>query len=587
MKTNILRLFFLVILFPHIVTAQGEPFTKTVLNTKPPVANRYSLAHPFDIVYGPDNYLYITEKIGRILRVDTGTGIRQVILDIQSSVTLNITRNGSSPFAATGIGQNGMLGLALHPGFAKGTNQDSIFVAYSYSASSIRIVRYKYNGGASPSLTNPLVLIQGIPAGGDHSTGRLIVGADNKLYYSCGDLGNNQFGNRCTEIRSQMLPTQANIDAAAYTLYSGKILRLNLDGSIPADNPLWNGVRSHIYTIGHRNPQGLVWEKNPSGGYTFPVLTPGGKLFSSEHGPNTDDEVNSIESGRNYGWPYIAGDTDEVNFQYVNWSTATNCNSYSFVESPFYVPGNATVTQEKNAPASVKANFRKPLVKAYTVCTPKPASECEIANGWLKYPTIAPSSIEYYHLNSGRGIPNWYPSLLVPTLRTGTLFRYRLNAARDMIISDSIQYFKSVNRYRDIALSPDGKIFIITDSIGSTSGPSGTNQANLENKGAILVFQYQGITLPIRERPDVDRPQYVTNVYPNPATTQILVETEPAVHKPIRCRLIDITGKLVMDEKTTKSNFSIDVAHFKRGVYILKLYNGYGAEVRMDKIILQ
>lgn len=542
--------------------------------------------HPFDIVYGPDNHLYITEKVGRILRVDTGTGVRQVILDIRSSVALNIDRSGAGG-AATGIGQNGMLGLALHPGFGQGTGQDSIFVAYSNRSDSIRIVRYKYNGGASPSLTNPLILLQRIPAGGDHSTGRLIVGADNKLYYSCGDLGHNQFGNKCLEIRSQLLPSQNDINNKVYTRYSGKVLRINFDGSIPSDNPEWNGVRSHIYTVGHRNPQGLVWEKNPSNGASFPVLTPGGRLFSSEHGPNTDDEINSLESGRNYGWPYIAGDTDEVNYQYVNWSTATNCNGQGFVENPFHIPGGATVLQEKNAPASVKANFRRPLFKAYTVCTPLPASQCDIDDGWLKYPTIAPSSIEYYHLNTGRGIPNWYPSLLVPTLRTGTLFRYRLNAARDMIISDSIRYFKSMNRYRDIALSPDGKIFIITDSIGSTSGPSGSNPTDLEKRGAILVFEFAGILLPVEERPGRPAARYITSVYPNPASSYIQVETEPAVQKPIRYRLVDITGKLVASEQVARNNFTIEAGRFRRGVYILKLYNGYGAEIRMDKIILQ
>jgi aldose sugar dehydrogenase len=582
MKNIILLLLFILILFYFPSYAQNEPFTKTVLNEKP-TAGGYRLAHPFDIVYGPDNFLYITEKVGRIVRVDTGTGARQIILDIRGQVSLNITRVGG---AATSIGQNGMLGLALHPGF--GSGQDTIFVAYSYNANNIRIVKYKFNGGATPSLSDPDTLIQGIPAGGDHSTGRLIVGADNKLYYSCGDLGHNQFGNRCQEIRSQMLPSQADINGTNYARYSGKILRINFDGSIPGDNPLWGGVRSHIYTIGHRNPQGLVWEKNPSNGYSFPTLMAGGKLFSSEHGPNTDDEVNSIESGRNYGWPYIAGDTDEVNFQYVNWSTANNCGQ-GFVENPFFVPTGATVIQERSAPASVKSNFRKPLVKAYNVCTPLPTSVCEIANGgWLKFPTIAPSSVEFYHLNSGRGIPNWYPSLLVPTLRTGTLFRYRLNAARDMIIGDSIQYFKSVNRYRDIALSPDGKIYIITDSIGSTSGPSGSSQTDMLNKGAILVFQYQGTILPIHEQPGGGNiPRYVTSVFPNPATSYIQVETEPAVQRPIRYRLVDITGKLVLDEQTGRNNFNIPVERFKRGVYILKLYNGLGAEIRMDKIILQ
>ena len=74
----------------------------------------------------------------------------------------------------------------------------------------------------------------------------------------------------------------------------GKVLRLNLDGSIPKDNPSFNGVVSHIYTLGHRNPQGLAF-------------APNGKLLQSEQGPNSDDEINLVLKGGNYGWPNVAG----------------------------------------------------------------------------------------------------------------------------------------------------------------------------------------------------------------------------------------------------------------------------------------
>lgn len=572
--------------WPVEIFAQGEPFSMSALNTRPGSGN-YRLAHPFDIVYGPDHYLYVTEKVGRIVRVDTGTGARQILLDHRSQVALNITRNGSGQ--ATNIGQNGMLGLALHPNFYIDPNKDSIFVAYSYTLSLIRISRFKFNRTASPTLTNETILIEGIPASNDHSTGRLIVGADNKLYYSCGDLGNNQFNNKCNAIRSQMLPTLAEINGGDYSDYSGKVLRLNLNGSIPSDNPLWNGVRSHIYTVGHRNPQGLVWEKNPSNGFSLPVLTPSGKLFSSEHGPNTDDEINILQSGRNYGWPNIAGDSDNVNYQYVNWSTATNCNGIGFVESPFHVPAGATVIQETSAPNSIKNNFRAPVKSVFRSCGSLPASQCEIANGWLKYPTIAPSSAEFYHLSSGMGIPNWYPSLLVPTLRRGVLYRFKMNAARDTIVSDSIPYFRSINRYRDIALSPDGKIYIITDSIGSTSGPSGSNQTNLQNRGAILVFTNTGAILPLRDRitgPGY-RPDYHVSVYPNPATTIINVEFDKTMRLPARYRVYDIMGNLVIDDISSRDNFNIDVSHLKRGVYIFKLYNSTGAELTVEKLVLR
>lgn len=573
---------------PSLLFSQNEPFTKTVLNEKSGAGN-YRLAHPFDIVYGPDNFLYITEKVGRVVRVDTGTGVRQILLDHRSQVQLNIARPGYLGGAAESIGQNGMLGLALHPNFNNGT--DSIFVAYSNTLTTIRISRFKYNSGPTPTLSGETILLSGIPAGNDHSTGRMIIGPDNKLYYSCGDLGNNQFNNKCQPIRSQLLPLSTDIDASNWSNYSGKILRINLDGSIPADNPLWNGVRSHIYTIGHRNPQGLVWEKNPSNGVSIPTLKSDGKLFSAEHGPNTGDELNIIEGGKNYGWPYISGVVDNLNYQYTNWSSASgsNCANTGYQENPFLVPGGATVIQESAAPADVMSNFKPPLLAAYTQCTPRAVSQCDLVGDWIKYPTIAPSSIEFYSLNSGKGIPGWYPSLLVATLRTGTVYRYKLNSDKTAIIGDSIPYFKAINRYRDIAMSPDGKIFLITDSIGSTSGPSGTNEINMVNRGGILSFAYTGSVLSLkeptaRERISVD---YSVNVYPNPTSSVINVEFTRSIHKPINYRLYDITGKLVVNYMTSNDNFSINVEKFRRGIYILKLYNGHGAEVRMEKIILQ
>src|SRR5687768_13119038 len=105
--------FFILFFSPFLSFAQNEPFSQEVLNQKSGAGN-YHLCHPWDIVYGPDDYLYITEKIGRIVRVNTTTGVRQVLLDHRSVVQLNISRSGSGSRPATGIGQNGMLGLALH-----------------------------------------------------------------------------------------------------------------------------------------------------------------------------------------------------------------------------------------------------------------------------------------------------------------------------------------------------------------------------------------------------------------------------------------------------------------------------------------
>lgn len=579
----------LILSITFIGYAQDEPFSLTVLNQKPAIpSDRYRLMHPFDITYGADNYLYITEKPGRICRVDTGTGIRKVILDIRSKVYLGISRDGSG--AATGISQNGMLGMALHPGFSTVPGKDSIFVAYCYNSQFLRISRFYFDFATTNIVpSSETVLIEGIPSSPDHSSGRLIIGGDNKLYYSCGDMGHNQFNNKCKEILAQYLPSLTDIQNKNYARYSGKILRIEFDGSIPADNPLWSNVRSHIFTIGHRNPQGLVWQKEPSNGTPFPTLTMGGTLYSSEHGPNTDDEINILESGKNYGWPYIAGDTDNVNYRYNHWFEATNCSSIGYVEDPGYTPAGATYTLEKNAPASVKANFRKPLKSTYTTCGALSVSKCEIANGgWLKFPTIAPSSIEFYELNIGKGVPGWYPSLLVPTLRRGTVYRFKLDPSGTTIISDSIPYFGSADRYRDIALSPDGKIYIITDSIGSTSGPSAQSPGTLTHRGAILVYKYTGtvLSLPGPEKPGLPDPATVVTIYPNPAGAVLNISLGKIRHMPVTYQLYDITGRIALSGVITKDRIALPVAHLKRGLYVLKLYDDNRTEIKHQKVLL-
>lgn len=586
MKTASLKGCLIILAFPLIGFAQDEPFALTVLNQKPPAADRYRLMHPFDITYGADNFLYITEKRGCISRVDTGTGMRKTILDIRNNVYLGISRDGSG---VTGISQNGMLGMALHPGFSTVPGKDSIYVAYCYNNQYLRISRFFFNF-ATTTCSNETVLIEGIPSNADHSSGRMIIGADNMIYYSCGDQGSNQFNNKCREILSQYLPSATDIQNKVYTRYAGKILRIAMNGTIPSDNPEWNGIRSHIYSIGHRNPQGLVWEKERSNGSPFPTLTPGGRLYSAEHGPNTDDEINIIESGKNYGWPWIAGDTDNVNYQYTRWFEANNCNTIGYVENPQHVPGGSTFTREKNAPADVKANFRKPMKSVYTTCGSLSISKCEIAyGGWLKFPTIAPSSVEHYELNIGKGVPGWYPSLLVATLRKGTVYRYKLDPTGTTIVSDSIPYFSSADRYRDIAMSPDGKIYIITDSIGSTSGPSATTPTTLTHRGAILVYKYTGtvLSIPDPQKPSPAGPAVQIALYPNPASSIINITLGKIRHQPVRYRMYDLTGRVVLAGTTAKSQLSLVVADLRRGMYVLTLHDGNGTELKKEKIILQ
>jgi PQQ-dependent dehydrogenase (s-GDH family) len=558
-----------------------------VVNQKPVVAaQRYRLAHPFELIYGPDDHLYVNERVGRVLRVNVTTGVRQVILDHRSSTYVTITRNGAG--TATGVGQDGMMGMALHPNFGQGTGQDFVYIAYTYAFGQLRISRFSYTPTPTPQLSAETVLLQGIPASNDHSSGRMIFGADGQLYYTCGDLGANQFGNRCQPVLSQSLPTAGEISASDYSRYAGKTLRIAPDGSIPPDNPVFDGVRSHVFSIGHRNAQGLVTEKLPSDGLSAPVPTPGGRIFSSEHGPRTDDEINVLESGGNYGWPYISGYLDNLNYSYVNWATSPSCSSTPYSENT--IPPGAMVRQESD---SALTNFRPPLSTLYTVCSPLPVSVCNAGGtNWMRYPTIAPSSIDFYHVQTGLAIPGWYPSLLVPTLRRGVLYRYKLNAAMDGFEADSIPYFRSTNRYRDIALSPDGrKIYLITDSIGSTSGPSGNGTSSLADPGAILEFTYVGATLSL-QGPDgpgiTPGRKYGWKLYPNPASHVINVDIgEDAFARFVDYQLTDVNGRVVRTGRSMQRRFSVDLRGLAPGMYVYRMRNGLGLDTGSEKIIIR
>jgi PQQ-dependent dehydrogenase (s-GDH family) len=274
------------------IQPQQEAFALRVMATE--------LAHPWEIVVGPDGYLWITERTGhRVTRVNPADGSTQVAVTIEEV-------HVSSPRDSR---QDGLLGMALHPELLLETGNDYVYVAYTYDLDPgeaverrVKIRRYTYDA-AGQTLGEPLDLLTDLPGSTDHNSGRLVFGQDQKLYYTIGEQGNNQFQRFCLPILAQELPTAADISASDWSRYPGKVLRLNLDGSIPPDNPTLAGVQSHVYTYGHRNIQGLV-------------AGPGGQLYGAEHGPKTDDEINLLEAGRNYGWPHVAGYQDDQAYSY-------------------------------------------------------------------------------------------------------------------------------------------------------------------------------------------------------------------------------------------------------------------------------
>ncbi len=415
------------------------------------------LDYPNTIIYGPDDFLWITERRGKkVVKVDPDLGGNKIVmLDLTSLVYQT-------------AGQDGLMGMALHPDLYVdiNTSNNFVYLAYTYDSNGrkLRIARYTYNAGTGLlNAGSATTIIDGIEASNDHNSGKLQIGPDLKLYYSIGDQGYNQFQNACQEIRSQYLPTSSS----DYSDYKGKMLRLNLDGSIPSDNPTLNGVKSHVYTYGHRNAQGIVFGSN-------------GILYSSEHGPKVDDEINIITAGKNYGWPEISGYYDNLGYGYCNWSSSGSCNPASF--SDHNCPSD--VTQVSEFTSGQPVNFQEPIGTYNSTTSSEPSG------GWLEWPTVGPSSIDIYEAGL---IPNWGTSLLIPTLKRGTIFRAKLNPSGTGLESQTYEEFHSSNdRYRDIALDPDGiTIYAITDNTGGTSGPSGTTSVSIENPGVIVKIQYK------------------------------------------------------------------------------------------------
>jgi PQQ-dependent dehydrogenase (s-GDH family) len=463
------------------VPVADEDFASGVLTTE--------LSDPFEITFGPDGWVWTTERTaGRVTRINPSTGEKRVALTIPGVVTEGDPGapdegivDAPEELVTTPGEQDGLLGMALHPDLLQGQGHDYVYLSYTYDGDPDpavldrrqRIVRYTYDE-TSEQLGAPQELISGLLASDDHNSGRLVFGPDDKLYYTIGDRGNNQDLNACRPNEAQRLPTADEIQAGDWTAYQGKVLRLDLDGSIPEDNPEFNGVRSHIITYGHRNPQGLVFG-------------PKDRLYSSEQGPKSDDELNLIRAGGNYGWPRVAGYKDDSAYVYGNWSALPGCTpeQYNAFDIPPEVPQLAESTFTDPA-------FVPPLRTFYTVppdynfrgeaCAPSELF-------FICYPTVAPASLDFY---TKTAIPGWKNSFLMPTLKNGTLYRLPLLDGNGTVVDGPLPLFTTVNRYRDTAISPDGTtIYVATDSGGLARGADGTPTSELQNPGSILRFTYQ------------------------------------------------------------------------------------------------
>lgn len=219
---------------------------------------------PWGMAFLPDGSALVTERnSGRIMQVRPG-GTPVPVATVPG---------------VSAIGEGGLLGIAVSPTYA----QDRWVYVYFTTATDNRLARLRLD--APQSLQ---VLLSGVPRASYHNGGRIAFGPDGMLYVATGDAGNTA--------NAQDLSTLA-----------GKILRMRPDGTVPPDNPFG----TLVYSYGHRNVQGLAWDDQ-------------GRMYATEFGQDTFDEVNRIVAGGNYGWPTCEGRCSNPNFRdpIVTWTTA-------------------------------------------------------------------------------------------------------------------------------------------------------------------------------------------------------------------------------------------------------------------------
>jgi glucose/arabinose dehydrogenase len=372
-------LFSAVLIFLYSASNAQVWLEQTIIDTQVVATN---LEIPWEMETWSDDTILFTERGGKIRRLSLISGA----VDELYTNTATIASEG----------QAGLLGMQIHPDFP---NTPYVYIAeanYIGPSIGLFVKRLRYDS-ALDSLINDSVIVDNINVANSNLGGRMLIASDGLLYLSVGDLKQND--------KPQSLES-----------LNGKMLRYTLTGTIPESNPF---PSSPIFSFGHRNPQGIAEDND-------------GNIWISEHGPSSDDELNILKSGRNYGWPLVTG--------FCNSSTQGVCYSLNMVE-------------------------------------PHAA--------WS--PTIAPAGVVYY---SGNSIPEWENSMLITSLKEQRIIVAHFNPDKSAVSYYDWVFQYQFGRIRDILQMPNDRLFVCTSNRDVLGDPVAQDDIIME----LIPSQHNGVS---------------------------------------------------------------------------------------------
>lgn len=540
------------------IFAFGQETTNAANWVVTKITGNNAVERAYEMIYGPDHRLWIAERRDDVSGPAGGKRIVRIDTTGANLTTMTTVAFGNKVY--TTAGQDGVLGIVAHPALYADpatTTNNYVYVSYTYSTNGLdtgrrlRIIRMIYNNVAGTltedtSLNANGTILEGLPASNDHNSGKLAIGPDLKLYYTIGDQGNNQFARNCLPILARQLPAFPD----DFNNYPGKLLRMNLDGTVPSDNPTLGGVKSRVFNYGHRNMQGLA-------------ISSAGIIYSTEHGDKVDDELNVMVAAKDYGWPNIAGFYDNLGYEYINNSLTTTCGGALST-------AQATQTEFQSFPSGPTADFVPPISTMFTGSTTIPTGSN------ATWPTLAPAGLALYE-NTERKILGWGDNVLIPALKFNVIYRGKLSSdglSIDGGTNNLIAWHSSTDRFRQVVAAPNGVSFYIVTDNNSTTNP-----------GSITKISYIGALEPTLSTDENTLAKASLKLYPNPAATSFSLNFPTQNGQTAKVSIVDLMGRTVMASKSVQANQPVDVSRLSNGIYLVNITDGNNKSV-LKKLVV-